>query len=101
MVKLMNFGYSFTFQSMDKGLIERIGPSGFTASIFISSSNFVSYYSGFLYHTIFVFLIFTVLFFSVFVLGSLLSLYSFAFCFVLLVLSYLFLSFFDPFKLRD
>lgn len=97
----MNFGYSFTFQSMDKGLIERIGPSGFTASIFISSSNFASYYSGFLYHTIFVFLIFTVLFFSFFVLGSLLSLSSFAFCSGLLVLSYLFLSFSDPFKIRD
>jgi len=100
-VKLMNFGYSFTFQSMDKGLIERIGPSGFTASIFISSSNFVSYYSGFLYHTIFVFLIFTVLFLSFFVLGSLVSLFSYGLCFVLLVLSYLFLSFSDPFKLRD
>ena len=98
-VKLMNFGYSFTFQSLDKGLIERMGPSGFTASLFISSSNFVSYYTGFLYHTIFVFFIFTVLFFSFFVFGSLVSLSSFGLCFVLLISSYLLLSFSDPLKL--
>ena len=95
----MNFGYSFTFQSLDKGLIERIGPSGFTASIFISSSNFVSHYTGFLYHTIFVFFIFTILFFSFFVFGSLVSLSSFGLCFVLLISSYLLLSFSDPLKL--
>ena len=95
----MNFGYSFTFQSLDKGLIERIGPSGFTASIFISSSNFVSYSTGFLYHTIFLFFIFTVMFFSFFVFGSLVSLSSFSLCFVLLVLSYLLLSLSDSLKL--
>ena len=26
----MNFGYLTTFQSMDKGIIERFGPTGFT-----------------------------------------------------------------------
>jgi len=69
-VKFMNFGYTFTFQSLDKGIIERIGPSGFTASIFTTSSTFVGYYSGLLYHTTFVILIFTGIFLTFFVCGS-------------------------------
>ena len=42
-VKIMNFGYSLTFQSLDKGLIERAGPTGFTATVFTSSSYFIGY----------------------------------------------------------
>tara|TARA_B110001450_G_scaffold207241_1_gene197549 strand:- start:5757 stop:6224 length:468 start_codon:yes stop_codon:yes gene_type:complete len=96
-VKIMNFGYSFTFQSLDKGLIERVGPSGFTASIFNSSSNFVSYYSGILYHTTFVLIIFTGIFLSFFVMGSLGVLSVFSLSFALLFVSYVLLSVFDPF----
>jgi len=62
----MNFGYLTTFQSMDKGLIENVGPSGFSFSIFNISSNFVSYSSGFLYHTIFIITSFILLFLSIF-----------------------------------
>lgn len=100
MVKIMNFGYSFTFQSLDKGLIERVGPSGFTASVFSSSFNFVSYYSGIIYHTAFILIIFTSLFLSFFVLGSLGSLSAFGVAFIMLLLSYALLSFSDPFKLN-
>jgi len=96
-VKVMNFGYLFTFQSLDKGLIERVGPSGFTASIFTSSSNFVSYYSGILYHTTFAFIVSAAVFLSFFVLGSLGVLSSVSLSFMLLFLSYLLLSVFDPF----
>ena len=35
----MNFGYLTTFQSLDKGLIERLGPTGFTVSTFSLSFN--------------------------------------------------------------
>jgi hypothetical protein len=93
----MNFGYSFTFQSLDKGLIERVGPSGFTASIFNSSSNFTSYYSGAIYHTIFVLIISSGVFLTFFALSSLgfLSVLSVSFGFLLL--SYALISVFDPF----
>jgi hypothetical protein len=96
-VKIMNFGYSFTFQSLDKGLIERVGPSGFTASIFNSSSNFTSYYSGAIYHTIFVLIISSGVFLTFFALSSLgfLSVLSVSFGFLLL--SYALISVFDPF----
>jgi len=62
----MNFGYLTTFQSIDKGLIEKIGPSGFSLSVFNISSNFISYSSGFLYHAIFVIICFTLLFLSLY-----------------------------------
>lgn len=96
-VKVMNFGYSFTFQSLDKGLIERVGPSGFTASIFNSSSNFTNYYSGAIYHTIFVLIISSGVFLTFFALSSLgfLSVLSVSFGFLLL--SYALISVFDPF----
>jgi hypothetical protein len=68
----MNFGYKTTFQSLDKGIIEQIGPTGFTASIFSSSSTLSSYNSGVLYQTAFVFLLFALCFFSFFLLGNIL-----------------------------
>jgi len=52
-VKLMNFGYFSTFQTFDKGLIEKIGPTGFTFSFFNISSNQISSITGFIYHTLF------------------------------------------------
>jgi NADH-ubiquinone oxidoreductase chain 5 len=55
-VKSMNFGYSTTFKTFDKGLIEQCGPSGFAASIFNVSFNIVALQSGFIYHTLYVFL---------------------------------------------
>jgi len=30
----MNFGYSLSFKTLDKGLIEQIGPTGFSLAIF-------------------------------------------------------------------
>jgi len=97
----MNFGYLLTFQSLDKGLIERVGPSGFTASIFTSSSNLVSYYSGLLYHTTFAFILSSVMFLSFFTLGAFGTSYTVSFSFSLLFLSYLALSIFDPFASKD
>jgi len=38
----MNFGYLSTFLSIDKGLIEKLGPTGFTLSTFDFSANFVT-----------------------------------------------------------
>jgi hypothetical protein len=42
----MNFGYRSSFQSIDKGIIERFGATGFTASIFSVSSNLFNFHSG-------------------------------------------------------
>lgn len=97
----MNFGYSLTFQSLDKGLIERLGPSGFTASVFNTSSNFVSYYSGVLHNTTFVFIIFMIVFLTFFAFGSLGVLSAFNSVFVFLLLSYLLLAFFDPLRTSE
>jgi hypothetical protein len=52
----MNFGYLTTFKTFDKGLIEQCGPSGFAASIFNVSFNIVAFQSGFIYHTLYIFL---------------------------------------------
>ncbi len=64
----MNFGYSSSFQAIDKGLIEKIGPTGFTSYIFKTSSNFVGYNSGFLYNAMFFILSSSFLVFLYFVL---------------------------------
>jgi hypothetical protein len=45
-VKAMNFGYRSSFQSLDKGIIERAGATGFTASIFSLGSSFFNFHSG-------------------------------------------------------
>jgi hypothetical protein len=50
----MNFGYSLTFKTLDKGLIEQFGPTGIASTIFNISFNFTAIQTGFIYHTIFV-----------------------------------------------
>jgi hypothetical protein len=92
----MNFGYFFSFQSLDKGLIEKLGPTGFTSSIFSSSSNFSNFNSGVIYKVAFIFVTFMALFLSFFLFGSFGKLSIFSLSFTLLFLSYLLLSFFDP-----
>jgi NADH-ubiquinone oxidoreductase chain 5 len=88
-VKVMNFGYLTTFQSMDKGLIERLGPTGFTNSTFTIASGYTNVNSGNLFHTAFVFIIFAIFFIFFLALGSfeLLSVFSSSFTF--LFISYL------------
>jgi len=66
----MNFGYLTTFQSLDKGLIERIGPTGFTVSTFSFSFNYTNVNSGILYHAAFSFVIFAILFTIFFSFGT-------------------------------
>ena len=68
-IKLMNFGYLTTFQSLDKGLIECIGPTGFTVSTFSLAFNFRGVNSGILYHTATIFIVFVALFVVFFTLG--------------------------------
>jgi hypothetical protein len=92
----MNFGYSTSFQAMDKGLIEKIGPSGFSLSIFNISSNFVSYSSGFLYHTIFIIICFALFFLSIYFSFAFGLFSSISFPFLLLFFSYLIVSLFKP-----
>jgi len=45
-VKVMNFGYRSSFQTLDKGAIERAGATGFTAFIFSLGSNLFNFHSG-------------------------------------------------------
>jgi hypothetical protein len=85
----MNFGYSSTFQALDKGLIEKVGPAGFTNYIFKTSSNFVGFNSGFLSNTIFFLIIsgFSVFIFYIFTFWGFLSLINVQF--MVLTLSFL------------
>jgi hypothetical protein len=50
----MNFGYSLSFKTLDKGFIEQFGPTGFAAMIFNLSFNLIALQTGFIYHTIFI-----------------------------------------------
>jgi hypothetical protein len=84
----MNFGYLSTFQALDKGLIECFGPTGFVASTFEVSSNFSSYNNGFLYNTIFIFVIGLVSFLTFFAFAYLGLISSFSLSFFALLLSF-------------
>ena len=66
----MNFGYFCSFQSLDKGIIEQFGPTGFTSSIYKSSSNLNKLNTGYLYQTIIVFIFSAFLLFTIFLLSS-------------------------------
>jgi hypothetical protein len=85
----MNFGYLTTFQSLDKGLIERIGPTGFTVSTFSLSSNYTIINSGVLYHTTLMLIVFSVVFLVFFALSSFGLLSSFSISFLFLFISYI------------
>jgi len=61
----MTFGYFSTFQTLDKGLIEKIGPTGFTLTLFNASSNASSYNNGFFYRAIFLIICSAFLFLSI------------------------------------
>ena len=66
----MNFGYSFSFKMLDKGLIEQFGPTGFAISIFNFAFNITAVQTGLVYHVIFLFLLgFCFYFFSYFLLS--------------------------------
>jgi hypothetical protein len=84
----MNFGYFTTFQSLDKGLIERFGPTGFTVSTFSISSNFTGINSGILYQVAFLIITFVVLFLAFFTTHFSGLAPSFSFSFFFLIFSY-------------
>lgn len=68
----MNFGYGSTFQAIDKGLIEKIGPSGFSISLFTGSSNLITRFSfGFMLDGVFYIICFAFAFVSLFFINSL------------------------------
>tara|TARA_B100000683_G_scaffold183175_1_gene176410 strand:- start:124 stop:408 length:285 start_codon:yes stop_codon:yes gene_type:complete len=89
----MNFGYSMSFKTLDKGLIEQFGPTGFAAAIFNISFNLTAIQTGFVYHTVFLFIYgFCLYFFGYFLLsiGVIFSVYNVQF--VLLFFGYFLLS---------
>jgi hypothetical protein len=91
----MNFGYLSTFKTFDKGLIEQLGPSGFSALTFNFSFNAVAFQSGFIYHTIFALVYFFCLYFLTYFLmslGFLMTLHNVQFSLVIFGFSLLSLS---------
>jgi hypothetical protein len=84
----MNFGYRSSFQSLDKGIIERAGATGFTASIFSVGSNLFNFHSGIWYHTAYTFIAFAIAFFTFFTINFLGLGTVYSFSFFLLILGY-------------
>jgi hypothetical protein len=83
---MMNFGYSSSFKTFDKGLIEQFGPTGIATSVFNVSFNTIAFQTGLIYHTIFVLVYAVGLYFFVYglmSLGFLLSLYNSQFFLIL------------------
>jgi len=87
-VKAMNFGYRSSFQALDKGIIERAGATGFTASIFSVGSNLFNFHSGIWYHTAYTFIAFAIAFFTFFTINFLGLGTVYSFSFFLLILGY-------------
>jgi hypothetical protein len=56
-IKTMRFAYFCTFQSFDKGVIEQLGPTGFTFSIFHNSLAFQVFFNGLIWRGIFLILV--------------------------------------------
>jgi ABC-type multidrug transport system fused ATPase/permease subunit len=52
--KIMTFGYRISFQTLDKGVIEKYGSLGSSANLNRLSENAVSLHSGFLFHYLFI-----------------------------------------------
>jgi hypothetical protein len=94
-MKAMNFGYSTSFKTLDKGLIEQFGPTGMASSVFNASFNLVAFQSGFVYHTIFVLISFFCFYFFIYFLISLgffLSIYNIQFFLIIFGFALLSLS---------
>ena len=53
----LKFGYSISFKTIDKGILEFFGPLGFEFFIVSSSRRVLSFQTGFLSHSFFIFLI--------------------------------------------
>ena len=83
----LSLGYHHTYKDIDRGIIEVFGPFGITRSIKDISSNIKQIQTGFLYHYLFLFLVFIVLFVFIIVLFSLPNIIfsSFLFLFFLIV----------------
>jgi len=86
----MNFGYFSTFQALDKGLIEKFGPTGFSAAVYFSSSNLSNYNNGLSFRVIFFIISFVFLFLSfylvtLFEINSILNINFFLFLYTFLL----------------
>jgi len=89
----MNFGYNTSFKTFDKGLIEQFGPTGFTSTVFNISFNITAIQTGFIYHSVFLFVYsFCLYFFGYFLisLGFIFSIYNVQF--ILMFFGYFILS---------
>jgi hypothetical protein len=63
-MKSMNFGYVVSFLSIDKGLIEHFGPTGFAKTLFQFVYNFSKTQNGSFFNTIFIVIMFVILILS-------------------------------------
>jgi hypothetical protein len=83
---MMNFGYSSSFKTLDKGLIEQFGPTGIATTVFNVSFNAIAFQTGLIYHTIFILVYCLGLYFFIYALlslGFLVSVYNAQFFLIL------------------
>ena len=57
-VKLLSFGYQFSYLTIDKGLLEKVGPSGLNSLIFEGLTSFLRFQKGLLKSYIFTMVLF-------------------------------------------
>jgi len=87
-VKMMNFGYRTSFQSLDKGLIENFGPTGFTNSFFSFARTLVTASNNLISNSSFIIVFFTLGFLTLFMLPFLNLSCFISYEFFLLVFAY-------------
>jgi len=82
-----------SFKTLDKGLIEQLGPTGLSALTFNTSFNITAIQTGFIYHIIFIFIYsFFIYFISFFLISSGISFAVYNLQFFTLIFGYLLLS---------
>jgi len=83
----LSLGYHHTYKDIDRGIIEVFGPFGITQGIKDMSTNIKQIQTGFLYHYLFLFLVFIVLFVFMVVVFSMPNIIfsSFLFLFFLII----------------
>jgi NADH-ubiquinone oxidoreductase chain 5 len=91
-IRFLYLGYTITYKTIDKGLIELFGPTGFSKLILHTSKITMGIQSGLLNHYTFVMFLGLIIFISFLIFFSIYSIYIEIHIFFLLILAYLFIN---------
>jgi proton-translocating NADH-quinone oxidoreductase chain L len=82
----LNISYNFSYKDIDRGLIEKLGPSGIIESVSQFSLFFKPIQSGFIFHYLLIF-IFSIIFFIFFL--TFFNLFSFSYFLIIILLAFI------------